>query len=184
MAALSVLDGLPLFWPAMILALALAALAAVPVARLLQAPVWVALLLLGSLGVIVAITLTPATPAYFDAGTPIGCLHDGFVPPALDDLLQLNQTSLNVFLFVPLGLACALLPRWWQVTLGWLFAVALPFVIEMAQYEVPRLGRVCSTADMAANLTGLFAGVIGGLLLARPLLSSARVAQGYGERVR
>jgi hypothetical protein len=183
-SAMSVIDGLPMFWPALVFALALAALLAVPVAHLLRARVWVALFLLGSLALITASTLSPSVPAYFVLGARTECVSDGFSPPGLADLVAFNQTGLNVLLFVPLGLACALLPRWPQVALLSALASAVPFGVELIQLAVPRLGRVCSTADAAANLTGLFAGLLGGLLLVRPILMVAAPADQGGGHAR
>jgi hypothetical protein len=72
---------------------------------------------------------------------------------------------MNVALFVPLGIAVLLLPRLWQVLAATVAAVALSPAVETAQAMLPRLHRVCSGADIAANLTGLAIGLAAGLLL-------------------
>lgn len=167
---MSVIGDLPLFWPAAVLAVVCAAALAAPAARILGTPVWSALLLLAALGVILAATMTPSVAAFVPADRLGGCIRQ-FELPALSRLLYPNETSLNVVLFVPLGVACALLRRWSQVVLASGAAFGLPFAIELVQYEVSWLGRVCSTADIAANLTGLGLGLLAGIVVLRPISS-------------
>jgi hypothetical protein len=166
----NVLDGLPDFWPAILVALALAAALAVPLGRLLTMPAWVVLTLLGSLGLIAAATLTPAPMSYLPAGHDSTCLTAPLTLPSLLELSSVNETSLNVALFVPLGVACTLLPRLRGVVAVIPFAAAVSPAVELIQYLLPRLERVCSSADLTTNVVGLTIGLLVGLLFARPLL--------------
>jgi len=84
------------------------------------------------------------------------------LPPAA--LGRLTDESLNVYLFIPLGIALAFFPasRW-----GLLFgsvALALPIAIEMLQAAVPSLGRVCQSGDVIDNWSGLALGLAVGLI--------------------
>src|SRR5258706_12024967 len=107
--AMSVIGDLPLFFPAAGAALVLAGILASGVGHILRTPRWSAFLLLTSLAVILAATLTPSTAAFIPVGRPGGCVLGQFDTPPLSVLLYPNETSLNVVLFLPLGLACRLL---------------------------------------------------------------------------
>jgi hypothetical protein len=150
------------------LAAVVAAALTVPVARGLGAPRWIAFVFLAALCGVLAATLSPVPltypPEYYRYRT---CDVSSFAPPTLEQLGTVNDTSLNVALFVPLGLSCALLPRWPQVVLSTVVGALLAPAAETVQYLLPRLGRVCDTNDVAANLTGLAVGLLAGLLVAR-----------------
>jgi hypothetical protein len=173
--AMGVIGDLPLFWPAALLVLVLAAALAAPAGRALGTSAWSALLLLASLGVILAATVTPSTAAFVPVDRPDGCVLGQFDVPALATLLYPNETSLNVAMFVPLGIACGLLRRWSTVAVISVLAAGLPFGIEMAQYAIARLGRVCSTADVANNLTGLAVGLLVSIVILRPVSSMTSI---------
>jgi hypothetical protein len=49
-------------------------------------------------------------------------------------------------------------------------AAAVPVGIELTQSVLTRLARVCATADVVANLTGLAVGVAVAVMLIRPWL--------------
>ena len=87
----------------------------------------------------------------------------------------MNDTSLNVALFVPLGSALGVLANRRAVLLIPL-AAALPLVIEAIQLWAGGLGRGCQSADVADNLLGLGLGLSIGLAwtLAARGLSRAR----------
>ena len=87
---------------------------------------------------------------------------------SVQQLTSVNNASLNVLLFIPLGLAVGLLPRNRAAGVATLAAVSLTFVVESIQLLVPVLGRGCQTADMVDNLLGLAIGAVIGTLL-RPL---------------
>jgi hypothetical protein len=181
--AMGVISDVPLFWPAAVLALACAAGLAGVTARLVDTSAWSAFLLFGSLGVILAATVTPSVAAFVPVDRDGGCVLHQFALPAFSKLLYPNETSLNVVLFMPLGLACGLMRRWSLVSLTAVLAAGLPFAIEIAQYAVPSLGRVCSTADVADNLSGLAAGLLVGIAILRPIGSVAAIdAVGRGPR--
>lgn len=163
----AVLDAVPLFWPGVLCALVPAALLNRPVGRLLRAHWVVGFLLLLALGGVVTLTLLPDTRGPFWENSRYAvqaCVLDGAGPRPLSELLTATQSSLNVALFVPVGLAAALAgtrPRALLVLLG---AVALPFAVEWVQYVVPALGRACDAQDVWDNLFGLALGGCAGLL--------------------
>ena len=163
MTAGTVVDALPLFWPVVGFACLLAAVSAPVLGRVLPAPAWVVFGILASLGLIGAATLTPTSQALSDPwlssnGCQVGSLH----LPSLADLTQINETSLNVALFVPLGLACGLLRKPGQLAGAAVAAAALPIGVEFIQDSLPALGRVCTTDDVIANLLGLVLGLFAG----------------------
>jgi hypothetical protein len=142
------------------------------VARKLQTPRSVAALLLFGFGLVIAATLTP------DAAAMEGVASDGVCDvsrvglASIEDLTSVTYVSLNVLLFVPLGLAVGLLPRTRASAAATVAAISLTFVVEGTQLLVTVLGRGCQTADMVDNLLGLAIG-IGIGILARPLLKLA-----------
>jgi hypothetical protein len=87
----------------------------------------------------------------------------GLIP--LRQLTALNDASLNVALFIPLGVAVGLLPRTRHAAAIVAAALSLTFVVEGIQLIVTALGRGCQTADLFDNLLGLTIGVVIGLLL-------------------
>jgi glycopeptide antibiotics resistance protein len=125
----------------------------------------VAFVLILSLGVIVSATLTPQSEALaFGAQGSSSCNLSRLELAPLDELLAVNETSLNVLLFVPLGAAIALLPSTRIELVLAVAAIALPFAIEATQLLVPLLDRGCESADVIDNLTGLAVGFAGGVL--------------------
>lgn len=167
---------LPWFLPGVAISVVVSLAAGGIVGRALGTRRVVASLLLLSLGVIVSATLTP-----LDGGLDFESVGRGTCDlsriglPALGELRRLNDTSLNVLLFVPLGISIALLPRSRRTLLVVVVAIALPFAIELTQLLVPVLGRGCQSADVVDNLLGLAIGAILGAA-ARGLVLVARRA--------
>lgn len=135
------------------------------VARRLSAPRVVAALLLFGFGLVIAATLVP------DAAGMSGEASDGVCDLSriglapFDELTRVSFTSLNVLLFVPLGLAVGLLPRTRTAAVVTVAAVSLTFVVEGIQLVVTVLGRGCESADIFDNLLGLAIGVMLGALV-------------------
>jgi hypothetical protein len=166
-AAMGVISDLPFFWPAALLGLAAAVAVSVAVAMALRTSAVTVFGLLGSAGLIMVATLTPASTSYFGGGA---CVLDHLTLPSVSDLLSPNETSLNVVLFTPLGIACTLLRRWPAVAVAGLVSTVFPVMIELAQHQLAGLGRVCSSADVVNNLTGLAIGLAAGVAVVRPLV--------------
>jgi len=137
------------------------------VARALGTHRAVATLLVFSLGVIVSATLTPlGGDLVLDGGSPGTCDLSRLGLPPLGAFRGLNDASLNVLLFVPLGVAIALLPRSPRTVAVAIVALLLPVVIETTQLVVPAISRGCESADVIDNLIGLVVGFVAGLALA------------------
>jgi hypothetical protein len=160
----SVLTFIPWLVPGIVLS-ALGATALAPaVGRWLRAPTLQAWLLLLGVGIVASATLTPIP----GDGTPFAfCDTRRLGPPPLTDLLRVSTASLNVLLFIPLGLAVGLLPRSERSTMVAGATLALPFVVEIAQSLLPALGRGCQTGDMVDNVIGLLLGFVIGRVLTR-----------------
>jgi len=158
----------PWFVPGVIIALVVGTVAARPVARALSARPAVAWLLVTSFGIVLAATLTPTDNALASGDTSSGACdlsRIGLAP--WGELTVVSATSLNVLLFVPLGVAIGLLPRSRARTIIAAAAVLLPFAIEAIQLLVPALDRICQSADVVDNLAGLAIGLLGGLAVGR-----------------
>jgi hypothetical protein len=171
---------MPLFWPMLLVLLGFAGALAIPLGRLLAParPVPVrALFLLGSLAVVGSVTLTPVRTRMSELLVGADCTLSPGPLPDWTDVAALTETGLNVWLFVPLGLACGLLPRGAQVAVAAAFSAGVPFAIEATQSALPSLGRICSGGDVAANLVGLAAGLAVSLVFLRTLFPPA-----YRER--
>jgi hypothetical protein len=137
----------------------------------------VAALLLFGFGLVLAATLVPTAAALEGAASDGVCdvSRVGLAP--LEDLTSVTFTSLNVLLFVPLGLAVGLLPRTPAAATVTVAAISLTFLVETIQFVVTVLGRGCQTADIVDNLLGLAIGIAIGTL-ARPLLALAPGSRG------
>ena len=89
----------------------------------------------------------------------------GLVP--LEDLFEVNDASLNVALFLPLGVALALISNPRRKFALMFAAIALPFGIEALQLWAPILARGCESADVIDNLSGMAVGFAGATVLRR-----------------
>jgi VanZ like protein len=148
------------------LALVVALLAARPVARALGIDWASAFLLVLGVTAILAVTLIPRQGIPQPATSP-GCLVPVVALPGPDELLSINDQSLNVALFVPLGVALGLLigQRWFAILM--VAALALPWAIESTQLALPALGRTCQSGDLTDNLLGLLIGLVVGFVVAK-----------------
>ena len=160
--------AVPLSVLAVTLTLVVAVGGSAAVARWLHTRRSVAILLLFGFGFVLSATIVP-TGAALDGEISDGICNlsrMGLAP--IDELTRINVTTLNVLLFIPLGVAVGLLPGTRRSVLVALAATSLTFVVETIQLLLPVLGRGCETADMADNLLGLLVGLILGIVL-RPL---------------
>ena len=163
----SMVSVLPMFLPGLLASVAVGVLLARPVALWLGSRTWVAFLLIVSLGAVLAATLTPDGPRLAGGPPSSGMcdLHRVWFAP-LPEYVHVDDFSLNVILFVPLGVALGLAPRSKRtyVLLG--LAIALPVVIETTQMLATTLGRGCQSGDVFDNLLGLGIGLLLGLAVA------------------
>jgi glycopeptide antibiotics resistance protein len=117
--------------------------------------------LIFSVGLILSATLTPSRDAllYSIHGTGT-CDLSVLTPPSFGELRAFSDTSLNVLLFVPLGIivGLAVIPRPMAALL--VGSLCLPVLIELVQLVVTPLGRACQSADVINNTTGLLFGYL------------------------
>lgn len=177
------------FLPGVVVTLVISTLAAIPVGRRLRMGAGLGWLLLFSVGTVLAATVTPSREALLFGTQGTGsCDLSRFGIAPLHDLRHLDETSLNVLLFVPLGLAVGLVPRSRARALLIVGAVMLPVGIELLQLVVTALDRQCQSADVVDNLTGLLPGLALGLLarwvLDRPAARAGRDGQDRAARSR
>jgi hypothetical protein len=169
------LNDYVLFWPGVLVALVVAVAASAWLGRAIQRPRVTAFGLTFSIGVVVAATLTPGRDALL-YGIPGGgaCDLSTFALPTIAQLTRLNETSLNVFLFVPLGFTIGLVAgsrRTWPQLVA---SLALPVAIEGIQLVVTPLGRSCQAVDIVDNVSGLLIGLaLAGLAWAAARLSAS-----------
>jgi glycopeptide antibiotics resistance protein len=169
--------ALPLFLPG----LAVAAVLGLVVSRWLAAELGCsslhAWILVVSLGIVLAATLTPLRAALdhgFTGQPSCDLSRIWFAPPA--DYLRPGDIAGNVLLFIPLGLAVRLLPPSGHRTRLIAGLFLLPVVIEASQLTAGFLGRACQGGDVVDNLAGLVVGVLLGSVLAA-LASVATLAR-------
>jgi hypothetical protein len=123
-----------------------------------------AALLLVSVGVVIAGTLTPLADA--NVTPPVGARTCDLTRTWLAtpmDFASGDDVAINVMMLMPLGFALGAMPfagRKLGLVAG---SVALPFAIEGLQLVLVVLGRGCQAADVVDNLTGLFIGLVAGL---------------------
>lgn len=168
---------LPWFLPGVAISVAVSLAAGGRVGRVLGVRRAVASLLILSLGIILAATLTPLGGNLdFDTVVPGSCDLSRIGLPPLAELLGINDTSLNFLLFIPLGISIAFLPRSRRTVAVILAAIALPFAIEVTQLFVPLLARGCESADVVDNLMGLALGFAGGAVAGGLVALASRTA--------
>lgn len=173
---------LPWFLPGLAITTVIALAVAGRVARRLRTESWIAFLLVMSLGAVLAATIPPVAGGFSGRASAPGRCDFGRIGLApLSDYLHLGDTSLNVILFVPLGLAIGLLGRS-PATARLLVAVlALPPAIETIQSLVPMLGRGCESGDVVDNLLGLGIGLALGVLLSVVRAGRTRSCRARGD---
>jgi glycopeptide antibiotics resistance protein len=166
---------LPWLLPGVVLSVVVSIVASGAVGRTLgvrRAVAWVMVL---SLGIIMAATLTPQWEALaFGARGSSSCDLSRLGLAPLGELLSANDTGMNVLMFVPLGAAIGLLPRSRRKAAIVIAAIALPFAIETTQLLAPALDRACESADVVDNLTGLAIGLAGGVVAGRLMVAVDR----------
>ena len=161
---------LPLFVPVMLVVTVLAIVGAGPVVRATGARRAVAVALVLAAGVVVAATLTPQSSALVDGEAGSGACNMGRLWPAAPwTYLVFGEVLGNVLLFMPLGVALALVPA--SAARNWLLlaAIASPFLVEAAQLLLPAFDRACESADVIDNLLGLGIGLLLGWAADRSL---------------
>jgi glycopeptide antibiotics resistance protein len=108
--------------------------------------------------------------------------------PSLRQLFNFDETSLNVLLFVPLGVTVGLAssPRRLLALLG--LALALPVAIEAIQLVATPLDRACQSGDVIDNVSGFLVGFVPALLASVAIRAGRAFADGglsgLGERWR
>ena len=137
-----------------------------------------AFLLVLSLGAVLSATVTPIQPLITDGVHAQTCDLSRIGLAPLGYFRSINDTSLNVLLFIPLGLTAGLVPGSRRKVALVAGLVALPFAIEALQLAAPVLARGCQSADVVDNLTGLVAG----LTVAGLVRLATRIATGPGSR--
>jgi hypothetical protein len=151
----------PLVLPGFLMTVAVSAVLVAPVSRRFRLqPVVVWILLMG-LGGIASLTLTPH-PGPLDSGSTGFCdlRFTGLL--SWSQLFSNNDRSLNVALYVPLGIGLGLLPRSRLKRAAVGLAIGLPVAIEFTQGAVSLLNRACQLQDVVDNLSGLAIGFLAG----------------------
>jgi glycopeptide antibiotics resistance protein len=174
--------ALPWLFPGVGAALVLSPLLSGPAGRALGVRRVVAWVLLLSLGVILAATLTPLRGAFDGVRGSGTCDFSRMGVASIEDLRTSSDAGLNVLIFIPFGLAIGIVPRSRRKTAIVAAAIALPFAIEMIQLLLPALDRACESADVADNLTGLVIGLAIGTLVGRFLPSVRRPPEPSSSR--
>ena len=172
MPGTSVPDLVRVTWEAVPWAIPLvaaSAVVAVVLALMLQrtrgASAWLVAALMVSIGLVVALTLTP------NAGVEESSLVDprsdrgpwGYLRQP-EYWLHLDSRTLNVALFIPLGLTLGLLARGAARWVILAFGLALPWLVEGLQSVLP-FDRDPQSIDLADNSTGFVVGYAAGLLV-------------------
>lgn len=156
------LDDYPGFFPGLAISVLVATGIYRYVARRMGITEPIAWLLVMSFGGVIAATLTPGVEALLPMSGTAACDVSRIGPATLADYLALGTTSLNVILFVPLGVLIALLPRSRVMAFAIIGAALMPPAIEAIQLAATPLGRACQSADVADNLIGLALGFAAG----------------------
>jgi len=122
-----------------------------------------------SVGLLVAVTLTPSRGASA-VGTRLGTCLPQWPTTGFGLLAPNPERRWNVLLGVPLGLAALAWPvRTWEGSgpglrrwslVGPVVALLAPAAVEYGQYRLPALARQCAVVDVVDNLSGVLVGFI------------------------
>ena len=170
------------FWPGVATSIVLGIVLSRRIARALKVRRTVAMTLLLSLGLIASATLTPSREAVRFGTIGSGSCDLGRIGPAsLAELLAFGDPTLNVLLFIPLGVVIGLFPASRRKVVLVVAALALPFAIETIQLLARGLDRACQSSDVSDNLTGLVIGLVVGLVVGVVARRRAQSASGSGR---
>jgi hypothetical protein len=120
-----------------------------------------------ALGVILSATITPSREAIQFGAQGSGTCDFTSLGVGLSDLRHLDESSLNVLLFIPFGIAIGLCPDSSAKRLMLAFALVFPVTIELVQLLAVSLGRECQGSDIVDNLLGLLIGLGAGSVTSR-----------------
>jgi glycopeptide antibiotics resistance protein len=160
--------ALPLFLPGLaILALLGLVVCRWVASRLACSPLH-AWILLVSLAIVLAATLTHLRAALDQGPTgPKPCDFSRIWFAPLEVYLRPGDIPGNVLMFIPLGVALGLLPASRARIPLILGALLLPVVVETTQLAATVLDRACQSGDVVDNLAGLVVGLfVGGVAAA------------------
>ena len=143
--------------------------------RTWASPSWAVAACVASVGLVVALTLTPTSSSFTESwcSTTITGL------PSLSGGL-LTHDLLNIALLIPLGVSVTFLRPTRTALVAGAIAFAVPLLVEGVQYLIPGNGHSCSVQDAALNVMGVVLGLLGGVLihLLMHLASSGGAGQG------
>ncbi|WP_188297797.1 hypothetical protein [Streptomyces sp. CBMA156] len=168
----SVLGGIPMFWPGLLLSLVPAALWNRPVGRLLRAHWVVGFVLLLGLGGVVVGTLLPEAFQLSEGGVR-HCATEGGRPRSPYELLHVRHIGIKLATYAPVGFAAALAGTRRRAAVALLGAAVLPFAVSAVQYAVPAIGRACDVQDVWDGVQGIALGAVLGLGVG-PLVRAVR----------
>ena len=155
------LSVVPWVLPGIAVSVALALILCRPVGRRLRIGAPLTWAILVAFGLVVSATLLPLRAAIdFEAVGSGTCDLSRIGLAPIPELLRFDDTSLNVALFIPLGVAIGLVQALRPRAALCIAAIALPFAIETVQLVAPILDRGCQSADVVDNLNGLAVGLV------------------------
>lgn len=121
---------------------------------------WSATAYVALTGAVIAATISPRSrnDTYFVFVTPRRSCELIPVHRELSAVVTSAEWQFNLLLFVPLGVLAGRATRAGARRALVLLGMGLPIVVEVVQYVLPRLYRVCQGLDVATNWLGLVAG--------------------------
>lgn len=160
------MTGLTWFWPSVAVAVLVSWMVAPAVARILRTERWLAWLLVFSVGFILAATATPIrAPVGIDIEIQRACDLTRRSFATLPEVTAWSDVVVNIGVYIPVGVAVALLPISVRSGVAVLGVIALPAAVEGLQFLAPLLARGCQSADVVDGLTGLMIGLGVGLIV-------------------
>lgn len=118
-----------------------------------------------AVGLCLAYTLTPEGGTLRPWSFPMTAHLTLVDSLSANELFRVTQSSLHVWLFVPLGFtACLQQPRGRRVAAVGL-ALGAPILIEILQWLLPTLGRATQMGDVVLNLEGVGIGLAVGIIV-------------------
>ena len=160
------MSGITWFWPGVAIVLVISWVLAPPVARILRIDRRLAWLLVFSIGLVLAVEATPLrAPFGIDISAQRPCDLGRRWFATVPEIMAMGDVALDIALYVPAGVAIALLPMSRRSAVLIAGVVALPALIEAVQLVIPALARGCQSGDAIDGLTGLGVGLGLGLVV-------------------
>ena len=116
-------------------------------------------------GIVTAVTATTPFSGWNWGAEITACNWASWLPLPPTQWLETSSDALNIWFFVPAGIAAMLLATRKRRLAAAAIVMLVPAMCETAQHFFPAAGRVCIAEDIANNLVGAVVGFLVGIAI-------------------